>query len=83
MKIYTLTEQFENEQGSLDYSVITGVFTDKEEAKATANRRLKDQANFWPGYFTTKKQSKGYCKVTLVGGKDKIKHYILQEHDAQ
>ena len=82
MKIYTLTEQLVNEQGSLDYSVIAGVFTDKEEANATATKRLKDQAHFWPDSYTIKKRKDAvYCKITLVGGKDKIKNYILEAHE--
>ncbi len=83
MKVYTLTTQSINEDGTLDYSVISGVFQDKEEAKQYANKQLKDQASFWKGSYTTKKQSDGYCAVTLIGGQDKIKRYILQAHDVK
>lgn len=83
MKIYTLTVQSVNENGTLDYSVINGVFQDKEAAKKFATDKLKEQAYFWKDSYTTKKSSDGYCAITLIGGKDKVKRYILQEHDVQ
>lgn len=82
MKIYTLTIQSVNGNDTLDYSVIAGVFQDKEEAKKFATKQLHDQARFWEGSYTTKRKRDGYCEITLVG-QDAIKRYILQEHDVQ
>ena len=67
MRVYTVIIQKRRESGALLYSVIGGIFKNKENAMQYVNIRMEDEAHFLDETHTTTRQSDGYWETTLRG----------------
>lgn len=86
MEVYVFSIQFINKDGNIDYSIVEGVYTDKEAAKEAAIRSCKQQQSFWDGSIVYKENGtngKGFCNVILDKLDGTKKRYRLETKELQ
>ena len=86
MEVYIFSIQFINENGTIDYSIVEGVYTDKEVVKQAAIRSLKQQQSFWDGSIAYKENGtngKGFLNVILDKLDGTKKRYRIETKELQ
>lgn len=83
MELYIVREEMMNKETSemIDYSILLGVFDNKETAKNVATKALKTQMGFWEGSRTYKDlggKGCGIVRVVLTNG-EHTKRYIIEK----
>lgn len=58
MKVYVFSIQYINKENVIDYSVVQGVYTDKEIAKQIAKKECEQQQRFWKDSIARKEFKK-------------------------
>lgn len=83
MELYIVREEMMNKEISemIDYSILLGVFDNKETAKNVATKALKTQMGFWEGSRTYKDlggKGRDIIRVVLTNGEN-TKRYIIEK----
>lgn len=83
MNVYSLTIQFRTGD-QIDYSIISGIYLCKGDAKEAAQRALGSQHAFWEdakAYPVSRSERR--VEVALERPSGISKRYIIEEHEAQ
>ena len=84
MEIYIYEVKSFNEEGTMDYSVIEGIFANKADAVTKANADIKMQKGFWDGSYIIKdKKTETRSSLVLFSGKGYYKRYSLTRRELQ
>lgn len=86
MKVYVFSIQFVNKESGIDYSIVEGVYTDKEVAKQNAIKKCKEQQSFWDGSIAYKefgKNTEDFCNVILERPDGARKRYRIEAKELQ
>ena len=80
IKVYILTIELQNNEATIEYKVVEGLFADKETAKSEAINRIRMQQSMWDGSYIKKL---GMGKVALIDKDGYSKIYCIREMEVK